>query len=290
MSIDSGAEALPRKSRRVAKRNVEGDISPGLRKHVTQAAKQIRGAHKAELADILKADLAGRLFSSVIGPVNGTKIGPLKRSPGGSSEGVGALAGEFGSLLSDAIRAGTGLLEGSLTVLTRAWLTTVMEPPAKSKLEMSSAASLIPGGPSRLQDSAAPQMPNPTVDTAVPGDQAPEMPTSSSEELMLRGVLRQFMPMLLTAVNQGGDGYGLAKTVIALFGRSTYDQASSLGKDKIMQLIKREPDLWAQVAPIEARFNRFLDEFTGYDDQADVQPRKAVPSVRGNWPDESSST
>jgi hypothetical protein len=133
-------------------------------------------------------------------------------------------------------------------------------------------------------------MPNPTVDTAVPGDQAPEMPTSSSEELMLRGVLRQFMPMLLTAVNQGGDGYGLAKTVIALFGRSTYDQASSLGKDKIMQLIKREPDLWAQVAPIEARFNRFLDEFTGYDDQADVQPRKAVPSVRGNWPDESSST
>jgi hypothetical protein len=133
-------------------------------------------------------------------------------------------------------------------------------------------------------------MPNTTVDTAVPGDQAPEMPTSSPEELMLRGVLRQFMPMLLSAVNQGGDGYGLAKTVIALFGRSTYDQASSLGKDKIMQLIKREPDLWAQVAPIEARFNRFLDEFTGYDDQADVQPRKAVPSVRRNWPDESSST
>ena len=49
MSIDSGAEALPRKNRRVAKRNVEGDISPSLRKHVTQAAKQIRGAHKAEL-------------------------------------------------------------------------------------------------------------------------------------------------------------------------------------------------------------------------------------------------
>jgi hypothetical protein len=63
MSIDSGAGALPRKNRRVARRNVEGDISPGLRKHVTQAAKQIRGAHKAELADVLKADRAGRLFS-----------------------------------------------------------------------------------------------------------------------------------------------------------------------------------------------------------------------------------
>ena len=90
---------------------------------------------------------------------------------------------------------------------------------------------------------------------------------------MLRGVLRQFMPMLLTAVNQGGDGYGLAKTVIRLFGRPVYDQASELGKDKIMQLVKREPELWTQVAPIEARFSRFLDEFTGYDDQVDVQPQ-----------------
>jgi hypothetical protein len=279
MSIDSGAEALPRKNRRVAKRNVEGDISPGLRKHVTQAAKQIRGAHKAELADVLKADRAGRLFSSIIRP-NGTKVGPLKRSPGGSSEGVGALAGEFGGLLSDAIRAGTGLLEGSLTVLIRAWMTTVMEPHTEPNLEMSSAAGPIPGGPPQLQDSAAPQMANTTVDTAVPGDQAPEMPTSSPEELMLRGVLRQFMPMLLMAVNQGGDGHGLARTVIALFGRSTYDQASSLGKDKIMQLIKREPDLWAQVAPIEDRFSRFLDEFTGYDDQTDAQQSQA--KVAGN--------
>ena len=281
MLIELGAEALPRKNRRVAKRNVEGDISPGLRKHITQAAQQIRGAHKAELADVLKADRAGRLFSSIIGP-HGTQVD--KRSSGGSSEGVRALADGFGGLLSDAIRAGTGLLEGSLTVLTRAWMTTVMEPPAKPNLGMSSDAGSIPGGSSRLQDSAAPQMPNTTVDTAVPGDEAPEMPTSSPEELMLRGVLRQFMPMLLTAVNQGGDGHGLAKTVIALFGRSTYDQASSLGKDKIMQLIKREPDLWAQIAPIEAKFSRFLDEFTGYDDQADVQPGKVVPSESGGEP------
>jgi hypothetical protein len=271
MSIDSGAEALPRKNRRVAKRNVEGDISPGLRRHIALAAKKVRAAHKAELADVLKADRAGQLFSSLIGP-NGTPVGSLKRSPGGSSEGVGALAGEFGGLLSDAIRAGTGLLEGSLTVLTRAWMTTVMEPPAEPNLGVSPGAGPIPGGPSRPQQSAAPQIPT-IVDTAVPDDQAPEMPTSNSEELMLRGVLRQFMPMLLTAVNQGGDGYGLAKTVIALFGRSTYDQASALGRDKIMQLIKREPDLWTQIAPIEARFSRFLDEFTGYDDQVDVQPQ-----------------
>jgi hypothetical protein len=277
MSIDSGAEALPRKNRRAAKRNVEGGISPGLRKHITQSAKQIRGAHKAELADVLKADRAGRLFSSIIGP-NGTSVD--KRSSGGSGESVDALASELGGLLSDAIRAGTGLLQGSLTVLTQAWMTTVMEPPTRPNLGISSAAEPVPGGPPRLQQSAAPQMPNTTA-TAVPGDQAPEMPPSSPEELMLQGILRQFMPMLLTAVNQGGDGHGLARTVIALFGRPTYDQASALGKDKIMQLIKREPDLWAKVAPIEARFSRFLDEFTGYDDQVDVQPTKAVPTESG---------
>ena len=117
----------------------------------------------------------------------------------------------------------------------------------------------------------APQTPNTTVASAVPGDQAPQIPTFSPEELMLRGVLRQFMPMLLTAVNQGGDGYGLAKTVIALFGRPTYNQASALGKDRIMQLVKSDPDLWTQVVPIEARFSRFLDEFTGYDPDTQSQ-------------------
>jgi len=269
MSIDSGAEALPKKSRRGAKRNVERDISPGLRKHITQAAEKIRGAHKAELADVLKAARAGRLFSSIIDP-NRTP-GPLKVSSGGSGEVVESLAGEVGGLLSDAIRTGTGLLEGSLTVLTQAWMTTILGP-TKPNLGMSLAAMPVPGEPSRQQHLAARQMPNTTVAIAVPGDEAPKMPTSSPEELMLREVLRQFMPMLLTAVNQGGDGYGLAKTVIALFGRPTYDQASKLGTDKIMQLVRSEPELWAQVAPIEARFSRFLDEFTGYDDQADVQP------------------
>jgi len=271
MSIDSGAEALPRKNRRVAKRNVEGDISRGLRKHITQAAEKIRGAHKAELADVLKAGRAGRLFSSLIGP-NGRPVGPPKSS-GDFGDNVQSAAGELGGLLSDAIRAGTGLLEGSLTVLTQAWMTTVMGPSAKPNLGMSSAMGPVPGEPPQPQHSAPLQIPSTAVDTAVPGDQAPQIPTSSPEELMLRRVLRQFMPMLLTSVNQGGDGYGLAKTVIRLFGRPTYDQASQLGRDKIMQLVKSEPDLWTQVAPIEARFSKFLDEFTGYDDQVDVQPQ-----------------
>jgi hypothetical protein len=272
MSIDSGAEALPRKNRRVAKRNFEGDISPGLRKHITQAAEGIRCAHRAELADALTAGRAGRLFSSLISS-NGRPVGPPRESSGGSGESLESLAGEVGGLLSDAIRAGTGLLEGSLTVLTQAWMTTLMGPSAEPNLGVSSATGPVPGEQSQPQHSAALQIPNTAVAAAVPGDQAPQTPTSSPEELMLRGVLHQFIPMLLTAVNQGGDGYGLARTVIGVFGRPTYDQASKLGRDKIMQLIKSEPDLWTQVAPIEAGFSRFLDEFTSYGDQVDVPPQ-----------------
>jgi len=246
-SIDSGPEALPRKNRRIAKRNFEADISPGLREHITQAAQKIRGAHKAELSDVLKADRAGRLFRGIIRP-NGKPVGSFKKTSGGSGGGVGSLPDELGGLLGDAIRAGAGLLEGSLTVLTQAWMAAVMEPAAKPNLGMSSGPK--PGETSR----------------PVPGGQAPEMPTSSSEEVMLRGVFRQFMPMLLTVLSQGGDGYGLAETVITLFGRPTYDRVSGLGKDRIMQFVKAEPDLWAQVAPIEAIFSRFLDEFThGHD-------------------------
>jgi hypothetical protein len=265
MSIDSGSEALPRKNKR-PKRNFEVDISPGLREHITQAAQTIRGVYKAELADELKADRAGRLFRSIIRP-DGK---PVKETSGGSGEGVGALAGEFGGLLSDAIRTGTGLLGGTLTILTQAWMSTVIGPAAEPNLRMSSAVGPVPGGTSQPQPTAVSQTPSTTVDTAISASQAPagqasEMPAASPDEVMLRGVLRQFMPMLLTTLSQGGDGYGLAETVITLFGRPTYDRASGLGKDKIVELVKAEPDLWAQVAPIEAKFRRFLDEFTGYD-------------------------
>jgi hypothetical protein len=249
---------LPKKNRRIPKRNFEADISPGLREHITQAAQKIRRVHKTELADVRKADRAGRLFRSIIRP-DGKPVGSLKETSGGSVEGVEALAGELGGLLSNAIRTGTVLLEGPLTVLTQAWMSTVIDLAAKPNLGTSSAAGPVPG------ETSQPQLTSMTVETAVPGGQASEMPAASRGEVMLRGVLRQFMPMVLTALRQGGDGYGLAKTVITLFGRPTYDQVSGLGKDKILQLVKAEPDLWAQVAPIEAKFSRFLDEFTGYD-------------------------
>jgi hypothetical protein len=100
MSIDSGAEALPRKNRRVAKRNVEGDISPVLRKHVTQAAKKIRGAHKSELADVLKAD-SGRPIIEHMRPVVGYSGGGLVMPGAGDSRqrqwgGAGVRPGRHG--------------------------------------------------------------------------------------------------------------------------------------------------------------------------------------------------
>jgi hypothetical protein len=216
----------------MATRKIVRNVSPSLRAHVTEAARNIRAAHKAELADPLKTASAVRLFESTLRPRG--KSGPLKPAPEVSAQRVGALANELGGLLSDAIRAGTGFFEGQLWLVAQAWRATAPRPAA------------TPAAP----------------DAAPPPTPAAEVLPPTPEEAMLLGVLRQFMPMILSTLNQGGDGYGLARTVIALFGRDTYDQAAGLGKDKIMQLVKSDPDLWAQVAPIEPRFTKFLGEFT----------------------------
>jgi len=239
MPVDPSPGALPKKRpRRAAKTDLTLGISPGLREHITAAAQKIRKAHKAELADVLKANRAGRLFRDLIRP-NGT--------PGDALQ-------EVGGLLTDAIRTGTGLLEGSLTFLAREWVTTMLARPT----EMPPAEEPAPA--------------------AAAASQAPEAPAASPEEITAQKILRRFMPMLAATVKQGGNGYGLAETVIRLFGRATYDQAAGLGSDRIMQLVKAEPDLWAQAAPIESDFRRFLDEFTGYDRWAEEQSHRP----RGN--------
>jgi hypothetical protein len=258
MTIDSGSEGLPENKRRIAERKVEADISPRLREHITEAAQRIRRDHHTELADVLKADGAVRLFRSIIHP-NGFAEPSVV-----SGEGEASLAAEFGTLFGDAVRTGTGLLAGPLTALAQEWVATVIRPGAKPNRESSSAKGTVPGETSRQQPSVAPQMPGMAVDAAVSGA-VPGSPAVSSEEVRLRGLFRQFMPMLVYSLSQGGTGHGLAEKVITLFGRPTYDQASGIGKERIMTIVKSDPDLWAQVAPIEARFSRFLDEFLGYD-------------------------
>ncbi len=194
------------------------EISPALREQITKSARQIRAAHKAELDDPLRAAHAARLFRSIICP-NQSALG----------ENVDALAGHVGGIVSEAVRAGTGLLEGSLSLLSQAWI----------------------GGMT-----AKPRTVQNTGSTSGQAD---------PEDGTLREAFRQFAPMLLSALNQGGDGYGLAETMISLFGRVAYEQAAGLGKDKIMQLARSEPAIWAELAPLEAQFSRFVEEFTNYD-------------------------
>jgi hypothetical protein len=210
--------------------DTDKDLSPGLRRQITAAARRIHAAHEAELADALAADRAAQLFRKIISPNS------PPQTAGGSREIVAAVAGEMGGLWNEAIRAGSGILAGPLTVLSQAWLATI-----------------------------------------TPAAAVPEAAETGPEEAALLEMFRQFLPMVVASLNQGGDGYGLAETVIALFGRQTYDQAAGLGKEKIMRLVKAEPDLWAQVAPIEARFDSFLDEFTGYDARRQRQSAERQP-------------
>lgn len=214
----------------------DADMTPGLREHISVAAEKIRADHNAELADVMKADSAVRLFRSIVHP-NGSE--EPSTIPG---QGVGSLAAEFGALLGDAVRTGTELVAIPVAALAQEWMANVLGPAAK---------------------------PNPATDTPHPqaavNANVPEFPAVSPEETRLRDVFRRFMPMLVFSLNQGGTGYGLAEKVIALFGRSTYEQASAIGKDRMLAILKSERDVWDQVAPIEDKFSRFLDEFLAYD-------------------------
>ena len=76
--------------------------------------------------------------------MNGRTPGRPQKPSGSYGENVGSPAGGVGGLLSEAIRAGTDVLEGSLTVLAQVWMTTVIVPSAKPSLKVSAAAGPYP--------------------------------------------------------------------------------------------------------------------------------------------------
>jgi hypothetical protein len=280
MSIDAGPVGSPNQDRPSTEQNGSEDISPGLREHIREAAAKIRSDHAAELADVLKADGAVRLFRSLVHP-NGFEEPSV--TPG---EVAGSIAAELGSLFGDAVRTGTGLLAVPLTALAHEWIATVENASARLSRGVSSAEVPAPGEKTEKGLSAEPRVLGMTVDTTPSGRDVPGIPTASPEEVRLLGLFRRFMPMLMITLRQGGTGNALAEKVITLFGRPTYDQACGIGKDRIMTILQLEPDLWAQVAPVEASFSRFLEEFLRYGayvDKSAAANREAIrAAVRTN--------
>lgn len=236
MSVDSDAAILSEHNGRITNQNVDACMSPELREHITQAAQEIRAEHHAELTDVHTADGAVRLFSSIIHS-NGFE----KSADVASGGDVESLAADLSGLLGDAVRTGTGVVAVSLTAVAQELMSTVLRLSARPSDSVSSAEAPVTEEPLKPQHSLSP------------------------DEVRLRNVFKRFLPMLILSVRQGGTGHGLAEKVVTMFGRPIYEQASGVGKDRLMAILRTEPDLWAQVAPIEAEFSRFLDEFLGYD-------------------------
>lgn len=248
MSIDAGPAGSPNQDRLTIKQDGSEEISPALCEDIRGAAARIRLDHAGELADVLKAEAAVRLFRGVVHP-NGSEEPSV--TPG---EVVGSIAAELGSLFGDAVRTGTGLLAVPLTALAHEWIATVQNAGVRPTRGGSSAEAHAAGDTSEKQSLANPPAPAITVDTIPAGP----------EELRLVGLFRRFMPMLMMTLRQGGTGGALAEKLITMSGRPAYDQACAIGRDRMMALLRMEPDLWAQVAPAEASFRRFLEEFLKY--------------------------
>jgi hypothetical protein len=231
MTTDPSRDSMSGKKRRLQRAGAGKDISPDLREQIIGAAHKIRVAHEVELSDRRKADRAGRLFWNVVCDKE-TAVAPIQELRPNFALDMERLADGLGHLVSGVIRTGTGLLTPPVTVLAEAFMAGVA----------ASASRTI----------------------ADPGHDEPPAPPPTPEEVVLIAALRHHIPLLTTAVRQGADGYAFAATVIRLGGRSVHDQLSGLGADRIIQLIKGEPDLWAQVAPMEDSFLKFLKEFVDY--------------------------
>lgn len=217
-------------------------------------------------------------------------VGSLKDTFGGGDSGGGT--GE-GNWVRDLMQYGSEVLKGPLALLTQALLSRSMNPAGRSDTAPGPGmpGPTAPGGPSPTHVAQAPQarpMASATPGVVIPDAVIPaaDIPKVSTEDMVLRGMFRQFAPALLTALNQGADGYAMAEAVITMNGRLAYDQISGIGKEKLLDLAKSDPEIWAQLATIEAKFNTFLEEFFSFDDeleeeQEDEEQTAPGPASRG---------
>jgi hypothetical protein len=119
------------------------------------------------------------------------------------------------------------------------------------------------------------------------GNPAEPAELTAADEVMMNqimGLLQQVFPMMMTALNRGDRGEAFADFLAQGLGFTVSDHAQikSFGKNKLLMVIRNSP-AWAQIAPIEAHFVRFLDEFLdwepGWADEEEVPPPGPVTPI-----------
>lgn len=87
----------------------------------------------------------------------------------------------------------------------------------------------------------------------------------------MQAIITEIAPEMLNCLNNGDGGEVFGDWIIARYGSMGIQIARSIGKEGILQIVRGNPNLWAQIQPIEARFATFVDEFLAWTPAAEEE-------------------
>jgi hypothetical protein len=129
-------------------------------------------------------------------------------------------------------------------------------------------------GASAPQGAAAPLPPaNPQASVAAPPPPAPEGSKEASPGPAVPSDGLALMHILLPPLAQGYDGEAIADSLRVLH-PDLYQRLRALGVQGIIQLLRSEPSLWAQIAALEPQLRALAQQFMDYreDDEEPSNP------------------
>lgn len=82
----------------------------------------------------------------------------------------------------------------------------------------------------------------------------------------LRQQVRQYSPMIISAVNRGESGEEFAASIDTLFGKDSgvYTGLAALGEEQLIAFLKLDEQTWLRLAPLELKLRKFIQEFIFY--------------------------
>ena len=86
----------------------------------------------------------------------------------------------------------------------------------------------------------------------------------------IQQALMQYGGMIVKAVYRGQDGTSFAASLEDLMGddgAAIYTQIAAMGKEGIIAALQTVPQLWNQLAPIQDRLEKFVDQFIAYGEE-----------------------
>lgn len=97
-------------------------------------------------------------------------------------------------------------------------------------------------------------------------------------------IINEIAPEMLNHLNNGSTGEDFGDWLVGRYGTMGMGVARGLGKEAIINYAKSTPALWQQIAPIEARFAAFVDEFLAWtpadEDEDEDETPPPIPEAK----------